>query len=474
MDTSDRSHHWDDERWLYLYQKASKNKLPIFTLPMLTGRTYIVTDPALCAAVQKASTAMSFDPIVAEITPRLVGSNDQTTKLIRGPPGQAMDKNNIVKKSHHVINPPLLPQNIHGASKIQLDYFGGVLAKIKDGAEMDLFRFARQSVTAASMTTFFGPNNPFEKHPELIESFWDWEAGNVAYMTGIFPSIFARDAARGLEACIKGFEEYVDNEGYENAYKVIRERSQLHVREGIADTRELAKLEVAISLGFNVNAATTTFWIVDQVFSRPGLLSKIREEIHANALLGPGILSADSLRQACPRLNSAYRETMRLYVPSASARLVVEDTMVADTWLLRKGAIVQLAGTVIHHNPDIWGLDVEQFNPDRFLYSASGSKTNPDGTVPDDKAHFIHPAAFRSFGGGASLCPGRHFAQMEVLALAATLIMGFEMAPINGTTWNPPADIKRLPIAAMKPLAPLDVKVRVRKEFEGVQWQIRP
>lgn len=61
---------------------------------------------------------------------------------------------------------------------------------------------------------------------------------------------------------------------------------------------------------------------------------------------------------------------------------------------------------------------------------------------------------------------------MEVLGLAAVLIMGFDMQPVNGTTWNPPADVKRVPIAAMKPMAPLDVRLRVRKEFEGVAWEM--
>ena len=63
---------------------------------------------------------------------------------------------------------------------------------------------------------------------------------------------------------------------------------------------------------------------------------------------------------------------------------------------------------------------------------------------------------------------------MEVLGLAAVLIMGFDLEPANGTSWNPPADEKRVPIAVMKPLAPLEVKVKVRKEYEGVTWEMKP
>ncbi|KAJ4352907.1 hypothetical protein N0V95_003816 [Ascochyta clinopodiicola] len=442
-------------------------------MPMLTSRVYIVASPDLCAAVQKASTALSFDPIVAEITPRLVGSNAHTKTVIQDAGDTIEGRNNIMKKSHHLINPPLLPQNIEAASKTQLDYFGGLIAKIEDNSEIDLFRYVRRAVTTASMTTFYGPNNPFEKHPELVEDFWDWEEGNVAYMLGLFRNIIAHKASRGLEACVKGFAEYIEAGEIKDAYKLIRERDQLHVEVGIADKNERARLEVAISLGFNVNASGTTFWVVDNVFSRPALLCQLREEIRSNALVDHGILSAEALRQTCPRLKSAYRETMRLYVPSASARLVHEDTILADTWLLRKNSVVQLSGSVMHHDPEIWGADVDSFNPDRFLYSMNGSKSNPDGSIPEGKAHYIHPAAFRSFGGGASLCPGRHFANMEVLGLAAVLIMGFDMEPVNGTTWNPPADVKRLPIAVMKPMAPLTVRMKIRDEFKGVKWEMR-
>ena len=187
---------------------------------------------------------------------------------------------------------------------------------------------------------------------------------------------------------------------------------------------------------------------------------------------------------------SVFRETLRLIMPAISARFVAEDIIIADTWLLRKGSVVQLAGNVIHFDPKVWGPDCDTFNPDRFLYSPNGSKSNPDGTVSEGKAHYVHPSAFRSFGGGSSLCPGkfdqsilrmrllaesgRHFAYMEVLGLAAVMIMGFDMEPTNDTKWNPSSDAKRMPIVVPRPTEQLHVKIKVRKEFEGVTWQMNP
>ncbi|KAF2245790.1 hypothetical protein BU26DRAFT_568334 [Trematosphaeria pertusa] len=67
----------------------------------------------------------------------------------------------------------------------------------------------------------------------------------------------------------------------------------------------------------------------------------------------------------------------------------------------------------------IWGPGAASFSHRRFVNSQANKKT-------------LNPAAFRAFGGGATLCPGRHFATTEILAAAAMLIARFEMEPAGG------------------------------------------
>lgn len=43
--------------------------------------------------------------------------------------------------------------------------------------------------------------------------------------------------------------------------------------------------------------------------------------------------------------------------------------------------------------------------------------------------------AFRAFGGGATLCPGRHFASTEILAFASAILLRFDIKPSNGS-WD--------------------------------------
>lgn len=447
---------------------SEKHGHPIFTLPVLTGRTYIVASPELCSAVQKDRSNMSLDPVISEITPRMLALNPHTAAILKDSSGGEVGMP-IYTASHTI----LTSQNFANGAKVQLDYLGQSVNDVKNGFETDLFRFISHRISAATNLSFFGPKNPFHKNPDLLESFWDWESGIVALSMNVFPSITARKAYKGLMACARGFEEYIKAGGYEDAIDFLQERDRLHAKYGISDLLERGKLDVSLGLGINVNASITTFWLLNNVFSRPELLSQLRDEIRANGLVEPGALSAERLKQECPLLNAAYRETLRLYAPMSNVRYVSADTIIADTYLLRKGTVVQMAGQALHYDKARWGPDVESFNPKRFLHSTAGSKADANGSALEGKAHAIHPATSRSFGGGASLCPGRHFAQAEILSLSAALLLGFDMDPVDGTTWNPPPDRKRTPIAVMKPLKNLKVKMHVRKEFEGVKWELR-
>jgi cytochrome P450 len=439
---------------------------------MLTGRTYVCTSPTLAAAIQRASSTLDFDILVAQFTPRLVGSGTETIRILQDPSAKEQGRKNIVQKTHHIVNPSLALHKLADVAQTQLDHFSDFMNTRKDGEEMDLFKFITRELTAASMHTFYGPQNPFAVHPELIEKYWDWDDGNIGYMVGILPKFTARKAYLGIEACVDGFYEYTKKGLHKQALPFLENRRQAYEEDGIS-AYEMARLEIGLSFGFNSNAGITAFWVVNNIFCRPDLLREIREEIYNNAFEAPGTISASKLRDSCPLLNSTWRETMRLTAPMTSARQVLEDTILSDTYFLRKGSIIQIAGGVLHSDTEIWGPDAQSFNPRRFYHNWNGTKTSADGTVVDSKANAVHPAAFRGFGGGMSLCPGRHFAQIEITALAAVLALGFELQPVDGTEWDPPRDEKRFPIATTRPVRELRVRLTRREGWESVKWDLK-
>jgi cytochrome P450 len=447
-------------------------KHPLFTLPMLTGRTYVCTSPTLAVAIQRASSTLDFDILIAQVTPRLVGSDAETANIVLDPTAKEEGRKTMVQRTHHVINPSFALHQISDIAQTQLNHFSDFINTRKDGEEVDLFKCITRALTVASMHTFYGPKNPFAIHPELVEKYWDWDDGMIGYAVGVMPWITARKAHLGIEACIDGFYEYTKQGLHSQARPFLAARRQLHEEVGMSMYQH-ARLEMGMSFGFNSNASITSFWVVNNIFCRPDLLQEIREEVYNNAFQAPGTISASKLRDSCPLLNSTWRETMRLTAPMTSARVVLEDTILSDTYFLRKGSVVQIAGGVLHSDTEIWGPDAQSFNPRRFYYNWNGTKTATDGSVVDSKANTVHPAAFRGFGGGTSMCPGRHFAQIEITTLAAVMALGFDLQPVQGTEWDPPRDEKRFPLATTRPVRDLKVRLARREGWESVKWDLK-
>ena len=75
-------------------------------------------------------------------------------------------------------------------------------------------------------------------------------------------------------------------------------------------------------------------------------------------------------------------------------------------------------------------------------------------------------ACFRAFGGGTTLCPGRHFATNAILALTAMFFLRFDMAPSAGTWSMPTMNNSNMAIIVVQPDTDFEVEVSRRKGFE--------
>ncbi|KAL1610601.1 hypothetical protein SLS60_002271 [Paraconiothyrium brasiliense] len=339
-----------------------------------------------------------------------------------------------------------------------------------------LFEWCRDLFVEVTTYAFYGPENPFELYPGLVKDYWVWEDEMIGVMASPLPQVTNRKAYLAREKVAKTMIEYVERERYTKASPVIQERIRLHKELGIS-LEDRGRSEFGMLFGALVNGSITVFWVLNYIFSRPPLVEDLRAEIQNGAFsvdhsTKTATISFEGLRDACPLLNSVFRETLRLIAPMTSARFVTEDTIVADTYKLRAQSVVQIAGGVLHGDEEVWGPDSREFNPQRFISTPNGTKT---GSTDADKRS-VHPAAFRGFGGGTVFCPGRHFAQIEILSLVAGLLMGWDFDPPKGAElieWDPPKDEKRIPIGVMKPLRDVVVSIKRRDEMRGLRWLLR-
>jgi hypothetical protein len=440
----------------------SHRGVPIFTLPVPKSRIYIVTDPSLAAAVQRSSRVLSFTPLVPDITERILGLNKRTVDIVRqnldpqpgGEPGFLSDIHDML---YGYLGPgaPLNQLSCDATQELgdQLyDYAESMQKRGISSEVIDLLLWVRHFVAAGTAMFLYGPNNPIAVHPELEEAFWDFDHGLGGLMIGVYPSLTAAKAYRGREVLSKALTEYLEAGHHKTASVLVQNR--VRIAEQYNWTIDMiARSELSFLFAGIVNSATTVFWLVLRSLADPEIRTTVRDELNEAVRVsatasGEGTLSMEAVKENSPTLAAIFRECLRVGSENFSIRLVKADTMLADKYFLRKDSVVQIAGGVIHANKAIWGDDVEAFNHQRFLKQPEGK---------------IHPAAFRAFGGGKTLCPGRHFATNEILLFAAMIIMGCDLEALYGGRISvPEKNDGVMPVHILEPHEKDTVRVRVR------------
>ncbi|ETN70584.1 unspecific monooxygenase [Necator americanus] len=167
--------------------------------------------------------------------------------------------------------------------------------------------------------------------------------------------------------------------------------SSIRIEKTMAPGETIAQCRFIAIAGFDTTANTLAL-VCD-------LLAKNEEK---QALLLEEIDAVENFTyeniQSMEYLHNCIFETLRLY-PHASPlqhRLCMEDCNV-ESYHFRKGVCIVIDPWAVHHNPRIWGDDVEEFRPERFQ------------TLTNEQLR-----AFMPFGLGPRQCVGMRFALMEM------------------------------------------------------------
>lgn len=295
-------------------------------------------------------------------------------------------------------------------------------------------------------------NHRSNRHPRVFV------AKLMPILINVLPSITARVATTARDKVAKSLEKYYTAGGLETAsqYANVRYSSCADVDVPLAD---IARYESSGSLATLMNTIPSVFWSLVLFNSDAQLFADLRQEIDGCTTTteenGVTVKTIDIalLKKKGSLLSSAYQEVLRYRSMSVSTRKVTENTYL-DGYLLKEGAILQMPAHVIHEDVAIWG-DAD-FQPRRFL--------------PVEGKKKVRETCFRTFGGGKTLCPGRHFATNEVLTFVSLLIARFDLKPVEGKWTIPTAFNTPVVTGIMEPDSDIDVMFVTRKGFEGVRW----
>ena len=161
---------------------------------------------------------------------------------------------------------------------------------------------------------------------------------------------------------------------------------------------------------------TTTSSLTTMLYSlarHPEWQERLRAQAQALpvAHLGFGDLAG------CDQTEWVMKEALRLYPPLTSIpRKAARDCQFGG-FHIPKGTPVGISPIHTHHMPSIW-TKPHDFDPERF--------------APARAEHRRHAYAYLPFGGGAHLCIGQHFADMEVKSVMHQLLRRFRWTVPEG------------------------------------------
>ncbi|KAH8695623.1 cytochrome P450 [Talaromyces proteolyticus] len=184
------------------------------------------------------------------------------------------------------------------------------------------------------------------------------------------------------------------------------------------------------------------------IHQNPKVLARVRAELDS-AIPGQQRTPYEftGLETNLPYILACIRESFRMS-PTAALLLPHEvinpaGTMIGD-YHVPLGANCSILSTCLHHNPDVWGSDHNQFDPDRFLPgSARYSSSNPN--------MLFH------FGQGNRQCAGRNIALMSIWKVVVTVMKNYDIELVN-----PNEEFVMLEYGVGDKKGPMNVRVKRR------------
>ncbi|KAI0594168.1 cytochrome P450 [Biscogniauxia sp. FL1348] len=335
-----------------------------------------------------------------------------------------------------------------------------------------LYEWTRHEILMATTEAVFGPKNPYRD--PAVESAWrTFEPSYLSLAISPLKPLTAPKAFQAREFLASSFVSYLENDGPETASEFIRAAHAHHVSHGFT-IEDLARFEVGHTHAINGSTAPTSWWLLWHIYSDPVVLREVRGELdklvvdssdpHAEKTR---TLDLSLLPTHSPILHSALNETLRFRTMASAVRLCLEDHLLEDKYLLKKGALVIVPQPLHHSSTAAWGEDAKRFNHRRFVPGSGEAR----GEAGARKGKGYDKAAFRAFGGGHTLCPGRHFSTIEILAFAAMMVLRFDMEPATGDKWIEPT-CEKTPLVASLQIPDEDIEVVVKaRDNDKRRWR---
>ncbi|KAK0671650.1 putative cytochrome P450 E-class, group IV [Cercophora samala] len=325
--------------------------------------------------------------------------------------------------------------------------------------------------------------------PKLIDWLWDFDKVAASLVWGL-PRWMNRSALETRDNLRSACQQYIEEElakGYElesdahGDWEPImgssfqRETLRWMKQGGFSTEAMGASTMVTMIFGSNANSIPVAAWCLMEVIKDQSLLEAVREEVNTTLETDPSTGARTINLQkllALPLLQSIYVECTRLHVSMNVTREATDAVKLGD-FTLDKGSLIQACTEISHYDEGVWG---EKDHPANEFWAARHLKyaeeTDESGNVKQVPQFSMagRQNDWFPYGGGISICPGRHFAKQEIMLTTAIIVAKFDLefvewANKDGTPSDRPAenDVKYAGAASVPP--DREMKVRFTRRW---------
>ena len=450
--------------WRNLQRLSAKyGGLDAFSIILNGTRTHFIFSPAGIAAAFRAK-GLSRSNLDRQLGVNALGmTRDEAERAF---PSSEPDGEKPLLRPHRIHAEHLLSSSaVHSLTGKYIECLEAELAKDDarrhcedgrdgdgdgDGVDVELYSWLRDRVFVASSTALCG-SRLLEMHPDLDRHFWKWEEGMLGLLFGV-PRLFAREAYAARDVLVRKLGGWLED-GYRRGQsvtddddddpdweptfgaRVMRRRHAFYQQQGLTIGAQ-AGYDLVFLAGILTNATPATGWLLMHILapesesdsrsgssggggsSEPSLRARILAELQTVQSTTDGSIDIPALTRL-PLLNSAFHETLRLYVDLLVVRQVDSDATTLGHHRVKKSEMVMLPTWMTHHNASFFEHP-DKFVPDRFVVTDAETGAQTCSTAGLGGTYF-------PFGGGAYMCPGRTFAKQEVLGTVAVLLLHFDV-----------------------------------------------
>ncbi|KAK8050930.1 cytochrome P450 [Apiospora rasikravindrae] len=330
----------------FLVKLRDQYDLPIYTLRMPGQRVYIVNSLSLIPQIQKQIKTIAFAPIEAQAADAVMGVGPAGNAIIGSERMFEHDSylSTFVPSTQPALSPGPGLDAINGAA---IRHISNAMKMVAESGPttIELFAWVRHEFFMATTESIYGPKNPF-RDPKLEQAWY----------------LLARKGLHAREQLlIPAFEQYFAENGHLQGSVLVQCRYKHNTGHGLRG-RDLAATEIGQMVASLANSIPAAFWLVYHIFSDPAVLRECREEAK-QLVQADGDVDLAKVKSACPVLLSTWQETLRYMHIGIAARVIMEDVILDNQYLLKKGATLMTAAPVQHTDPSLWGADSGNFQP---------------------------------------------------------------------------------------------------------------